>query len=66
MQEASKLKEWSKEDEAQLILAIKKFPPGTTARWKIIGDFVNKNQKEVIAKAKEMQGKKQSDVDGKR
>lgn len=51
---------------AQLILAIKKFPPGTSNRWRVISDFVGRNQKEVIAKAKEMQDKKQSDVETKR
>jgi len=38
-----------------LTLGIKKFPPGTKDRWKVIADFIQtKNPKEVIAKAKEI------------
>lgn len=47
-------------------MAIKRFPPGTSNRWKVIADFVGRNQKDVIAKAKELQEKKQSDVESKR
>lgn len=62
----SKEKDWSNEEVAQLILAIKKFPPGTQNRWRVIAEFMNRNQKDVINKAKEMQEKKQSDVESKR
>ena len=62
----SKQKDWTNEEVAQLILAIKKFPPGTQNRWRVISEFMNRNQKDVINKAKEMQEKKQSDVESKR
>jgi len=47
-------------------LAIKKFPTGTQNRWKVIADYLNRNLKETIGKAKEMSEKKQSNVDNKR
>jgi len=38
-----------------LTLGIKKFPPGTNDRWRVVADFIGtKNQKEVISKAKEI------------
>ena len=40
---------------ALLTLGIKKFPPGTNDRWRVVADFIGtKNQKEVIAKAKDI------------
>jgi len=51
-------KEWSPEEVAMLTKGITKFPPGTVNRWKVIADYVQShNQKEVIAKAKEIQEK---------
>ena len=36
-----------------------KFPPGTSARWKTIADYIgNISQKEVIKKAKELADKR--------
>lgn len=59
-------KNWTHEDIANLTKAIVKFPPGTVDRWKVIGDAVGKTQREVIAKAKEIQARKQRDVEAKR
>lgn len=44
--------DWTPDDVAMLTKGIVKFPPGTGNRWKVIAEFVGKNQKEVIAKAK--------------
>lgn len=50
-----KSKEWTQEETQNLTKAIIKFPVGTVNRWRVIADFVSsKNQKEVIAKAKEL------------
>jgi hypothetical protein len=49
-----------------LILTIKKNPPGTANRWKVIAEEVGRQQKDVIEKAKELQNKKQGDVEAKR
>lgn len=57
---------WSHDDEAKLTLAVNKFPAGTGNRWKVIAEYVGRNLKEVIAKAKEMQERKQTAVDAKR
>lgn len=50
-------KDWSPDQIKNLTLAIVKFPAGTVQRWKVIADFVGKNQKETIAKAKEIHDK---------
>lgn len=48
-------KDWSHEEIQLLTKGIVKFPPGTGDRWRVIAGFVgSKNQKEVIAKAKEI------------
>ena len=47
-------------------MAINKFPPGTGNRWKVIADYIDRNPKETIAKAKEMQERKKKNVDKKR
>jgi hypothetical protein len=47
-------KNWSPEDLHDLTKAISKFPAGTINRWRVIGDFLGKSQKEVILKAKEI------------
>jgi len=33
-------KDWTAEEVANLTLGIKKFPPGTVNRWKVISEFV--------------------------
>lgn len=50
--------EWSQEQIAKLTLAINKFPAGTGNRWKVIADYIDRNPKETIAKAKELNEKK--------
>ena len=53
--EAKTNDKWDNDEVALLTLAIKKFPPGTAERWRVIADYIStKNQKEVIAKAKEI------------
>lgn len=47
-------KGWTDEDVVMLTKGIVKFPPGTVDRWKTIGDFCGKTQKEAISKAKEI------------
>ena len=50
---------WTKEDIANLTKAIVRFPPGTSARWKTITDYIGgKTQKDVIKKAKELADKR--------
>ena len=57
---------WTHEEEAKLTLAVNKFPAGTSNRWKVIADYIGRNPKETIAKAKEMQDRKQKNVEAKR
>lgn len=60
-------KDWTHEEIQLLTKGIVKFPPGTGDRWRVIAAFVGtKNQKEVIAKAKEIQEKQQELVEQKR
>ena len=60
-------KDWTHEEIQLLTKGIVKFPPGTGDRWRVIAGFVGtKNQKEVIAKAKEIQEKQQELVEQKR
>ena len=60
-------KDWTHEEIQLLTKGIVKFPPGTGDRWRVIAGFVgSKNQKEVIAKAKEIQEKQQELVEQKR
>jgi hypothetical protein len=59
-------KDWSQEDVKLLTLSIVKFPPGTVNRWAVIADYCGKTQKQVIGKAKEIQEKKQRDLELKR
>jgi len=60
-------KDWTHEKIQLLTKGIVKFPPGTGDRWRVIAGFVGtKNQKEVIAKAKEIQEKQQELVEQKR
>jgi DnaJ family protein C protein 2 len=61
------VKEWTAEEIANLTEGIKRFPPGTVNRWKVVADFVqSKNQKEVIQKAKELVEKQARDIEAKR
>lgn len=55
-QEVAKSMDWTEEEITNLTKGIKKFPPGTVSRWKVVAEFVgSKNQREVIAKAKDLQ-----------
>ena len=46
-----------------MTLGIKKFPPGTNDRWRVVADFIGtKNQKEVIAKAKDIKEQQEADI----
>ena len=54
---------WDDEEVALLTLGIKKFPPGTNDRWRVVADFIGtKNQKEVIAKAKDIKEQQEIDI----
>ena len=65
--DAKKNEKWDNEEVALLTLGIKKFPPGSKDRWRVIADFIQtKNPKEVIAKAKEIQEQQILDVQAKR
>ena len=61
-----KSKGWTDEDIANLTLAIVKFPPGTGDRWGVIAGYIGMNQKETITKAKEIQLKKQQEVENRK
>lgn len=63
----AKSKDWTSEETQNLTKGIVKFPAGTVNRWRVIADFVgSKSQKEVIAKAKELQELQQKMVEEKR
>ena len=47
-------KNWDHEQLSLLTAAIAKFPPGTTDRWRVIGDYCGKDQKSTISKAKDI------------
>lgn len=52
--------DWTEEELDSFRKAVVKFPTGTINRWKTIADHIgSRNQKEVIAKAKEIQAKQQ-------
>eukprot|EP01006_Ploeotia_vitrea_P036562 TRINITY_DN66033_c4_g1_i1.p1 TRINITY_DN66033_c4_g1~~TRINITY_DN66033_c4_g1_i1.p1 ORF type:complete len:736 (-),score=491.07 TRINITY_DN66033_c4_g1_i1:75-2282(-) len=63
-EERAKRKEWTLEEESALAKAIAKVPGGTRNRWRVITEMVNmvgnRKQKEVIAKAKEFETRKQT------
>lgn len=61
-----KNKDWTEDDINELIRTIKRFPPGTANRWKVIADTIGRNQKDVISKAKDLQDRRQGDVEAKR
>jgi len=50
-------KKWSAEDITKLTAAIVRFPPGTSERWKVIADFIGKDQKATIKQAKDLEAK---------
>lgn len=55
---AAESKPWSVDEDAILVRAITKFPPGSMLRWEQITDMVNtatvRNMKDVIRRAKLM------------
>ena len=55
-------KNWDAEDMKLLSTAMGKFSVGTVNRWKVIADFVVKNMKETIAKAKEIAASQEAEV----
>lgn len=50
-------KTWTEEDIANFKKAIVKFKAGTNDRWRVVAAEIGKTQKEVIAKAKELQAR---------
>lgn len=59
--------DWTDEELENFRKAVAKYPTGTINRWKVISDHIGtRNQKETIAKAKEIQARQQSDVEDKR
>jgi hypothetical protein len=55
--EGNLIKNWTDEDFINLKKAMAKFPTGTLDRWRVIATEIGYSQKEVIAKAKDIQAR---------
>ena len=59
-QKTSQKSSWTKDELILLSKAVVKFPGGTQSRWQRVADYIgDKTSKEVIAKSKEIQERRQ-------